>query len=62
MATTPKTDFKKTIKEWSLAGLAFTIILITHSLAYEDEIYQRDINCESAAFVADNNLICGVEK
>lgn len=34
------------------------LVFIGHSLAFNDEVEQQQINCESATFAYDNNLEC----
>jgi hypothetical protein len=52
-------SFIDKLKPVAIAIYIFGLIIIAHSLAFEDEVAQHKINCASATYVLDNNLNCG---
>ena len=47
---------KERLKEWAVVLFIITLILIAGKMGYQDDVEQHKRNCESAAYVSDNNL------
>ena len=50
---------KERLMELAVVTLIVTLILIAGKMGYEDEVAQLKSNCDSAAYVNDNNVDCG---
>ena len=49
---------KQSTKENCIFGILFVLVIAGQSLAFDDDVAQHSVNCDSATYVNDNNLEC----